>query len=79
MLRIHAPKGILDRYKQIQPKFVFSETEVVYAGKSMDLLPKIAQVAQELRASGVRQLVLLPSTKTGKDIVVPVGLSIPNR
>lgn len=79
MLRIHTPKGILDRYKQIQPKFVFSETEVVYAGKSMDLLPKIAQVAQELRVSGMRQLVLLPSTKTGKDIVVPVGLSIPNR
>ena len=63
------PQGILDRYKQIQPKYVFFETEVVYAGKTIDLVPKIVSVAQELHSFGLQKLVLLPSTKTGKEVV----------
>ncbi|KAI0071928.1 acetoacetate-CoA ligase [Panus rudis PR-1116 ss-1] len=60
-------QGILDRYKQIQPKFVFSETEVVYASKTVNLIPKISQVAKELSSFGLERVILLPSTKTGMD------------
>lgn len=69
-------KGILDRYKQIKPKFVFFETEVVYAGKTVNLLPNAKEVARELRSLGLQKLILLPSTKTGKD--VPTS-QVPNR
>lgn len=69
-------QGILDRYKQIRPKFVFSETEVVYAGKTVDILPKITQVAKELLSVGLQQVILLPSTKTGKTLS---NHQVPNR
>ena len=55
----------MDRYRQIQPKLVFAETEVVYAGKIIDLMPKVRKVVQDLQAHGLRRTILLPSTKTG--------------
>ncbi|KAJ3486434.1 hypothetical protein NLI96_g4244 [Meripilus lineatus] len=61
-------QGILDRYKQIKPKFIFFETEVVYAGKTVDLLPKAIPVAQELRSLGLEKVILLPSAKTGREV-----------
>jgi len=61
-------QGILDRYTQIRPKFLFSETEAVYAGKTIDVLAKVRGVAQKLFAAGLQQLVLLPSVKTGKEV-----------
>lgn len=33
-------QGILDRYQQIQPKVIFSEIEVTWLGKAIDLIPK---------------------------------------
>lgn len=59
-------QGILDRYVQIQPRFVFAETEVVYSGKTIDLLPKVADVAKALAKSGLETIILLPSVKTGR-------------
>lgn len=59
-------QGILDRYRQIQPKFVFAETEVVYAGKTIDLIPKITEVVRDLQSHGLQGVILLPSAKTGK-------------
>lgn len=69
-------QGILDRYKQIKPKFLFSETEVVYSGKTIDVLAKIRGVAQKLSTEGLKQLVLLPSIKTGRDVVVDIPHSM---
>ncbi|KAF8893473.1 acetoacetyl-CoA synthetase [Infundibulicybe gibba] len=66
-------QGILDRYSQIQPKFVFAETEVVYAGKIINLLPKVAEVIRQLDNKGLQLAVLLPSAITGKESV-PRGL-----
>ncbi|RDB16867.1 Acetoacetyl-CoA synthetase [Hypsizygus marmoreus] len=60
--------GILDRYRQIQPKFVFAETEVLYAGKAIDLLPKASDVIRDLNNKGLQQAILLPSTLTGKEV-----------
>ncbi|KAJ7625724.1 acetoacetyl-CoA synthetase [Roridomyces roridus] len=64
-------QGVLDRYRQIKPKLVFAETEVVYAGKHIDLLPKITQVFGDLRKFGLQQAITLPSLISGKEIVVP--------
>ncbi len=70
-------KVILDRYKQIEPKFVFAETEIVYAGKTIDLLPKIAHVTRDLRTHGWQKVVLLPGTRTGKDPAMGARREIP--
>jgi len=59
--------GILDRYRQIRPKLVFSETDIIYAGKRLDVMPKVRQVAGELSNFGLQQVILLPSTVTGLD------------
>lgn len=60
-------QGILDRYRQIRPKFVFAETEVVYSGKTINLLGKVSEVIRDLLDKGLQQAVLLPSAKTGQD------------
>ncbi|KAJ3749562.1 acetoacetyl-CoA synthetase [Lentinula detonsa] len=63
-------QGILDRYRQIQPKFLFSETEVMYAGKTVDLRDKVAAVIKGLQQHGLKCTVLLPSAITAKEIEV---------
>ena len=44
------------------------ETEVVYAGKTVNLLEKISEVIRDFTDKGLHQAILLPSTKTGKEI-----------
>jgi hypothetical protein len=61
-------KGILDRYRQIQPRFIFSETEVQYGGKVVDLLPKVSEVVTDLTDKGLQKAILLPSTVTGEEL-----------
>ncbi|KNZ80854.1 Acetoacetyl-CoA synthetase [Termitomyces sp. J132] len=61
-------EGILERYRQIRPKFIFAETEVVYSGKIVNLLPKISAVINDLASKGLQQAILLPSTRTGDEI-----------
>ncbi|KAL0578859.1 hypothetical protein V5O48_003139 [Marasmius crinis-equi] len=60
-------QGILDRYTQIRPKLVFSETEVLYAGKTINLVPKATEVIAKLSEKGLRRAILLPSVITGKE------------
>ncbi|KAJ8076182.1 hypothetical protein PM082_000599 [Marasmius tenuissimus] len=60
-------QGILDRYLQIQPKLVFSETEVLYAGKIVNLLPKATEVIAKLSEKGLKRAVLLPSLISGRE------------
>ncbi|KAG6900780.1 hypothetical protein C0993_002204 [Termitomyces sp. T159_Od127] len=61
-------EGILDRYRQIRPKFIFAETEVVYSGKTVDLLPKVSDVISDLADKDLQQAILLPSARTGDEI-----------
>ncbi|KAI0321066.1 acetoacetate-CoA ligase [Amylostereum chailletii] len=68
-------QGVLDRYRQIQPKFIFAETEAVYAGKFIDLLPKVTTVVQDLTGLGLEHVVLLPGAKSGKE---PSGAALKN-
>ncbi|TCD70349.1 hypothetical protein EIP91_003701 [Steccherinum ochraceum] len=71
-------KGILDRYTQIKPKLYFAETEVFYAGKTTNLIGRVAEVAQKLSSMGMQKVILLPSAKTGKDLRIPNDVKIPN-
>ena len=41
-------KGILERYLQIKPKLLFVDSEVLYAGKTLDLRNKLKTVVTEL-------------------------------
>ncbi|EDR11854.1 uncharacterized protein LACBIDRAFT_313724 [Laccaria bicolor S238N-H82] len=68
--------GILDRYRQITPKFVFAEIEVSYGGKPVDLLPKVTEVIKDLSDKGLQQAVLLPSRITGYEINLQDAASI---
>lgn len=47
---------------------IFSETEVVYAGKIIDLLPKVREVVEGLGGKGLERVVLLPSIKDGSEV-----------
>lgn len=71
-------QGILDRYTQIRPRVIFAETEIVYAGKTLDQLPKVREVARGLNGKGLEKVVLLPSIKTGKEVDI-LGVDIANR
>ncbi|KAF8199878.1 acetoacetyl-CoA synthetase, partial [Mycena galopus ATCC 62051] len=64
-------QGILDRYRQIQPKFIFADTEVQYAGKLINLVPKISEVVQDLQKYGLQHGITLPSLVGGKEIPIP--------
>ncbi|KAJ6489561.1 hypothetical protein C8R47DRAFT_1273830 [Mycena vitilis] len=64
-------QGILDRYRQIQPKFFFAETEVTYAGKVINLVPKMSEVFKDLRKHGLQHAITLPSLVSGKEISIP--------
>ncbi|KIK69329.1 hypothetical protein GYMLUDRAFT_255855 [Collybiopsis luxurians FD-317 M1] len=64
-------QGILDRYRQIQPKLVFTETEVMYAGKKVDLRDRVSAVVKDLNERGLHRAILLPSAITGEEIDIP--------
>ncbi|KAF9007968.1 acetoacetate-CoA ligase [Cyathus striatus] len=58
-------KGILDRYQQIRPKILFTTVEYCYAGKTVTLLAKIADIVQGLSEYNLSYIVLLPSPVAG--------------
>ncbi|KAJ3509790.1 hypothetical protein NLJ89_g5033 [Agrocybe chaxingu] len=64
-------QGVLDRYRQIQPKFIFAETEVQYTGKRIDLLPKVTEVVKDLSNQGLERAILLPSRLSGCELLIP--------
>jgi acetoacetyl-CoA synthetase len=70
-------KGILDRYRQVLPKFIFSETEAIYAGKTFDMIPKVSEVVQDLSSKGLRHIILLPGIKSDQEVSQEVVNTIP--
>ncbi|KAF9237547.1 acetoacetate-CoA ligase [Melanogaster broomeanus] len=65
--------AILDRYRQIRPKILFASSETVYAGKTINITHKIAEVEKDLRMGGygLESAVVLRSEKTGGVVEVP--------
>ena len=72
-------KGILDQYRQVLPKFIFSETEAIYAGKTFNLIAKVSEVVQDLSSKGLGHVILLPSIKSGQEVSQEVVNTIPLR
>ncbi|KAF8588734.1 acetoacetate-CoA ligase [Ramaria rubella] len=71
--------GILDRYRQVTPRLLFVDTEVLYAGKEIDLMHKIRELDKDLSSGyGLEKVILLPSILTGKypDASVPHGIAL---
>ncbi|KAF7321978.1 Acetoacetyl-CoA synthetase [Mycena kentingensis (nom. inval.)] len=68
--------AILDRYKQIRPKVLFIETEVVYNGVTNSLVSKAAEVLRTLKDYGLEVGVVMPSLATGKTIKVENSISL---
>ncbi|XP_072033064.1 acetoacetyl-CoA synthetase-like [Amphiura filiformis] len=60
--------GVLDRFKQIQPKLIFSVDAVVYNGKTHDHLAKLRQVV--LGLPELEKVVVIPYVKNKGDIDV---------
>ncbi|KAF7357784.1 Acetoacetyl-CoA synthetase [Mycena venus] len=64
-------QGILDRYRQIKPSFVFAETEFVLGGSVVNLVARVTEVFRDLRNYGLQHAVALPSLATGNEIAIP--------
>ena len=50
---------------------MFAETEVLYAGKTVNLLPKIEDVVKDLSNAGLQRAILLPSRISGRELLIP--------
>lgn len=53
----------------MRPKFLFMETEVYYAGKTININPKAGEVIEDLKKYGLEVAVTLPSRVTQKDVL----------
>lgn len=40
----------------------------MYAGKTIDLIPKVTEVVKDLSSKGLEYVILLPSIKTGQEV-----------
>ena len=66
--------GILDRYRQIRPRVIFTETIQRYSGKNIDLIPKWVEVAKQLSSLGLERVVLVPGVgDVDREIKVPMA------
>ncbi|KAK7055263.1 AMP-binding domain-containing protein [Favolaschia claudopus] len=68
--------AILDRFTQLKPKLIVSETEVVYGGNVVNISAKTKEVFQTLRKHGTQLAIALPSVATGKDIKISNSVSL---
>lgn len=58
--------GVLERYKQIQPRLIVAETSYVYAGKFIDMVPKLREVTTVLERYGLKKLVLVTGARDNR-------------
>ncbi|CAG8657940.1 2705_t:CDS:2, partial [Acaulospora morrowiae] len=52
--------AVLDRFKQLKPKILFSVNSVVYNGKRLDHLKKLQTVVESLIQEGLEKVVVVP-------------------
>ena len=50
--------GVLDRFGQVRPKVLFAADGYYYNGKTIDCLPRVAEIAEAIE--GIEQLVVVP-------------------
>ena len=69
--------GVLDRYRQIQPRVLIAETCQRYAGKHIDLMPKWSEVVKELSKYGLETVVFVPGVgELEREFNIPKRLSV---
>ena len=62
--------GVVDRFGQIEPKVLFAVEGYFYAGKTIDTLPRVAEIVEKL--PNVEKVVIVSYTRAQPDIsVVP--------
>ncbi len=54
-------QGVLDRFGQIEPRILFSADGYFYNGKTIDVLPRLAQIVQQLPS--VERVIVVPYTQ----------------
>ncbi len=59
-------QGVLDRFGQIAPKVLFAADGYYYGGKTIDVVPRIREVAAQLGA--VERVVVVPYTQARPDV-----------
>ena len=59
-------QGVLDRFGQIEPKVLFAADGYFYGGKTIDLIPRLQELAERLPT--VKRIVVVPYTQTRPDI-----------
>jgi acetoacetyl-CoA synthetase len=59
-------QGVLDRFGQIEPRILFSADGYFYNGKTIDVLPRLAEIAQSLPS--VERVIVVPYTERSPDI-----------
>jgi len=59
-------QGVLDRFGQIAPKVLFAADGYYYGGKTIDVVPRIGEVAAQL--GSVERVVVVPYTQARPDV-----------
>ena len=59
-------QGVLDRFGQIEPKILFAADGCFYAGKSIDIMDRVAEIAARLPS--LERVVVVPYTRAWPDI-----------
>ncbi len=63
--------GVMDRFGQIQPKVLFACDGYFYGGKTLDSLPRIAQISAQI--DSIQQLIIVPVSRAADAITPPAG------
>jgi acetoacetyl-CoA synthetase len=58
-------QGVLDRFGQIEPKILFAADGCYYAGKTIDIMDRVAEIAAHLPT--LAQVVIVPYTQSSPD------------
>ncbi len=68
-------QGVLDRFGQIEPRILFSADGYFYNGKTIDVLPRLMEIARELPS--VEKVIVVPYTQRSPAIgTVPRALDV---
>ena len=60
------PQGVLDRFGQIEPKVLIAADGYFYGGKTIDVMPRVAEVVSRLPS--VHRTVIIPYTRRDPDL-----------
>jgi acetoacetyl-CoA synthetase len=68
-------KGVLDRFGQIEPKILFAADGYFYNGKTIDVLPRLAEIVAELPS--LERVIMIPYTEREPDLrAIPRAIDI---